>query len=32
MIHSIPLADVPDTCVAMLNGERIGRTIVTLAD
>lgn len=31
MIHSIMLADVPDACVAMLNGERIGRTIVTLA-
>ena len=32
MIHSIALADVPDTCVAMLNGERIGRTVVTLTD
>ena len=30
MIHSVILADVPDTCVAMLNGERIGRTIVAL--
>jgi hypothetical protein len=32
MIHSITLADVPDTCVALLNGKRVGRTIITLAE
>lgn len=30
MIQTIPLADVPATCADLLNGMRIGRTVVTL--
>ena len=30
MIHTIPLSDVPSTCADLLNGLRIGRTVVTL--